>query len=168
MTTITSMRNLLSPTENGVQRQRSLLVIATQALFDRIELGPNKASIIRFDQMEDAVKSEKRTHGEILKVASHEIDLKGFFERYSHASIDFEKSKDSNFLQIADTVAYNILRQFVDYGDKWERTDTIEEMYPYFERIFGNFYCKDGLSNPKGIGVSKIPDANSFLRRKLP
>jgi hypothetical protein len=141
-------------------------VIATQALFDRIELGPNKSSFIIFDQMEDALKSEKREQGDILKVANHEIDLHAFFDKYSHAFIDFERSQNSNFLQVADTVAYNILRQFVDHGDEWDGSDTINKMYPYFKKIYGNFYRKEWRDNPKGIGVTKIPDANSFLRRR--
>ena len=149
------------------RRDRSPLVIAAQALFDRIELGPNKSSHIIFDQMEDALQSEKREQGDILKVANHEIDLHAFFDKYSHAHIEFEISRNSNFLQIADSVAYNILRQFVDYGDTWDGPDTIVKMYPYFEKVYGNFYCKEGQQHPKGVGITKIPDANSFMRRKL-
>jgi hypothetical protein len=143
---------------------RSPLAITAQALFDRIELGPNRASLILFDQMEESLRSEVREQGEILKVASHEIDLGAFFEKYSHASIGFEKSKNSNFFQIADTVAYNILRQFVDYGDQWDGSPEIEDRYPYFERIYANFYCRKGRSNPKGVGISKLPDENSLRR----
>jgi hypothetical protein len=144
---------------------RSPLAIAAQALFDRIELGPNRTSLILFDQMENSLRSEQREQGEILKVASHEIDLGAFFEKYSYASIGFEKSANSNFLQIADTVAYNVLRQFIDYGDQWDGSTRIDSMYPYFECIYGNFYCHRGRNNPKGVGISKLPDANSFSKR---
>jgi len=116
--------------------------------------------------LEEDISSEKREQGDILKVSSHEIDLHVFFNKYSHADISFLKSSFSNFLQIADTVAYNIFRQFVDHGDKWDGSDKIEKMYPYFEKIYSNFYCIEGQNNPKGIGITKIPDANSFLRRK--
>jgi len=60
----------------------------------------------------------------------------------------------------------NILRQFVDYGDKWDDSGAIEEMYPYFERIYGNFYSREGRHQPKGVGISKLPDPNSFQRRR--
>jgi len=143
------------------RQNRSPLMIATQAMFDRIELGPNKSSLLIFDQMEETLKSEKHEQGDILKIANHEINLHAFFRKYSHASIRFEKSSASNFLQIADTVAYNILRQFVDYGDKWDGSDTIEEMYPYFKMIYNNFYCREGRKQPKSVGIIKLPDPKS-------
>jgi hypothetical protein len=148
------------------KRDRTPLEITVQALFDRIELGPNRTSRIVFDQMDDEVKSKKRDQGKILRIADHEINLGVFHEKYSHTSISFETSEASNFLQIADTVAYNVLRQFVDYGDKWDGIGTSDEMYPYFKRIYGNFYCKDGSDQPKGVGITKLPDPNSFRRRK--
>jgi hypothetical protein len=148
------------------RRDKSPLTIATQALLDRIELGPHKTSRIIFDQMDEDVRSTRGGQGEILKVANHEIDLDAFFKRYSHASIGFEKSKSSNFLQIADTVAYNILRQFIDYGDTWAGSDIIDKMYPYFEKIYANFYTLEGKDNPKGVGITKVPDENSFKRQR--
>jgi len=148
------------------RRNLSPLVMATQALLDRIELGPNNTSLIIFDQMEDVLKSERGAQGDILKVANHEINLHAFFEKYSYASISFEKSKNSNFLQIADSIAYNIFRQFVDYGDEWDGSDAIGDMYTYFEKTYNNFYCREGDNQPKGVGISKLPDPNSFRRRK--
>jgi hypothetical protein len=147
-------------------RDRSPVAITTQALLDRIELGPDRTSRIIFDQMEDGLKSEKGEQGEILKVANHEIELKHFFERYSHANIGFEKSSTSNFLQIADTVAYNILRQFVDNGDKWNKSEWRVGRYSYFDLVYPNFYCKRGSSCPEGSGLTKLPDEKGFRRRR--
>jgi len=147
-------------------RDRLPLAIATQALFDRIELGPNKMSMIVFDQMDAEVKSIQGSQGTILKIANHEIDLGASFNTYSHTNIVFEESKNSNFLQLADTVAYNIFRQFVEYGDKWDGTIAIDGKYSYFERIFGNFYCKGSSNQPKGVGITKLPDPNSFRRKR--
>jgi hypothetical protein len=148
------------------QRTSTPLEIATQALFDRIELRPDKTSRIVFDQMEAEVKSTKYEQGTILRIANHEIDLGAFFNHYSHTAISFEESGISNFLQLADVSAYNILRQFVDHGDKWDAPAPSNEMYPYFKRIYANFYCRDGSSVPEGVGITKLPDPNAFLRRK--
>jgi hypothetical protein len=112
--------------------------------------------------MDVEVKSTKRDQGIILRIANNEIDLGAFFSAYSHASIDFEQSSISNFLQIADTVAYNILRQFVDYGDKWDSFNASSKMYQYFRRIYGNFYCRGEENHIKGTGIIKLPDPMNF------
>jgi hypothetical protein len=139
------------------RRDHSPLELTVQALFDRIEKGPNRTSRIVFDQMDSEVKSKKRDQGKILKIANHEINLGALFEKYSHASISFERSEISNFLQLADTVVYNVLRQFVDHGDLWSDANESRIMYPYFERILGNFYRSEN-GRVKGIGIVKLPD----------
>lgn len=129
-------------------------------LFDRVELNPNKACQIVFDQMDDQIKSERHQQGKILKIARREVDLGSFHggKKYSHASVSFEKSSNSNFLQLADTVAYTVLRQFVDHGDDWEKpAGTKLKMYPYLKRLGNNFYCEEDTGKVSGYGVVKIP-----------
>jgi hypothetical protein len=129
----------------------------TQVLFDRVELHPSEAIEIVFDQFEDQIFSEKRAHGDVLKISDKELDLGSFHPKYSHARPRFEKSINSNFLQLADTVAYNVFRQFVDHGDGWEDEGAQKlPMYPFFERILPNFYHKDGRIG--GVGIVKVPD----------
>ncbi len=107
--------------------------------------------------MENRLHSEKNQQGEILKISNKEVNLGSFHKKYTHAGARFEKSKNSNFLQLADTVAYNIWRQFVNYGDWWdEEKENEQKMYPYFRKIIPNFYHKDGRIS--GIGITKIPD----------
>jgi hypothetical protein len=107
--------------------------------------------------MDSRIHSEKDKHGEILKISNREINLGSFHKKYTHAKPVFEKSKNSNFLQLADTVAYNVWRQFVNHGDWWDESGTKElKMYPYFQRIVPNFYKKNGRIS--GIGIIKIPD----------
>lgn len=36
--------------------------------------------------------------------------------------VSFDNSANSNFLQLADIVAYNVWRQFVEYGDEWDNS----------------------------------------------
>lgn len=135
------------------------LEIATQVLFDRVELHPNRECTIVFDQMDHQVKTTKRDQGQILQISDKTIDLGSFHKKYSHTAVKFEESKKSNFLQLADTAAYNVLRQFIEYGDKWDDASLKTlPMYPYFERISDNVYCDPVNSRVKGYGIIKIPD----------
>lgn len=126
-------------------------------LFDRVELHPWRKCTIVFDQMDREIKSIKHRHGEILKISNKEIDLGSYQNKYSHQPPRFERSKNSNFLQLVDTVAYNVYRQFVDYGDFWEnkKAGTLKT-YSFFERIADNFYNKNG--RVAGFGIVKVPD----------
>lgn len=141
---------------------KSCLEITSLCLFDRVELHPNKDCVIVFDQMDAEIKSTNHDQGRMLKVANKEVDLGSFREgAYSHTSISFEQSSNSNFLQLADTVAYNVYRQFVDHGDNWEDAENHTlKMYPHFERISDNFFCHPTSKQVKGFGLVKIPDPN--------
>lgn len=135
----------------------SPLQILTQVLFDRIELHPAKNCLLVFDQMERQIKSESGRQGDILKISDKEIDLGSFHEEYSHARPVFEKSSNSSFLQLADTAAYNVFRQFVHHGNEWENNSKkAPKTYNYFKKILPNFYEKDGRIN--GVGIVKAPD----------
>lgn len=107
--------------------------------------------------MDADIKSEKHNQGTVLKISRKELNLNSFKKKYSHTGIRFEKSLISNFLQLADTTAYNVYRQFVQHGDSWEGADgnTLKE-YAFFSRITKNLYCVNGCV--AGYGVVKIPD----------
>jgi hypothetical protein len=90
--------------------------------------------------MDADIRSQKHKQGEILSISKKELDLGSWHEKYSHAEIRFEKSHHSNFLQLADTVAYNVFRQFVDHGDSWETIGEGElKKYTFFSKIAKNF-----------------------------
>lgn len=148
------------------KRKYSPLKILTQVLFDRVEMYPSGKSFIVFDQMESRIHSERNEQGEVLKISNREINLGSFHKKYSHVKPRFEKSKNSNFLQLADTVAYNIWRQFVNYGDWWDEKEKKKlKIYPYFQRIAPNFYHKNGRIS--GIGIIKVPDLKKIQWRNL-
>jgi hypothetical protein len=130
-----------------------------QVLFDRVELHPHKQCEIIFDQMDSDIKSTSNTQGTILRISNKEVNLGSFHSKYSHSNPIFEKSKNSNFLQLADTAAYNVLRQFVEYGDQWEKTDGKLDLYEYFKRISSNFYLGK-MSILSGYGIVKIPNSS--------
>jgi hypothetical protein len=130
---------------------------APTVLFDRVELHPHARCEIVFDQLEADIKSERHSQGMVLKISRKELELHSFMQKYSHTGIRFENSISSNFLQLADTAAYNVYRQFVQHGDSWEETDgDVLKEYAYFSRISKNFYCVNG--RVAGYGIVKIPD----------
>jgi len=134
------------------------LQILTQVLFDRVELHPHKNCVIVFDQMDSEIKSTNHNQGQILKISSKEIDLGSFHKKFSHTTPRFEKSKNSNFLQLADTVAYNVYRQFVNYGDLNDYLGSKStERYSYLNKLINNFYNKDGKIT--GYGIVRVPKA---------
>jgi len=147
----------------------SPLEMTSLILFDRVELHPSRACTIVFDQMDEQIKSVRHNHGKIIRIANKEVDLGSLHDgKYSHSSVRFEKSVNSNFLQLADTAAYNVLRQFVDHGDQWELSRGDKPLfYSYFDLLRGNFYCNPKDECITGYGVVKIPKGDRHHGWKL-
>ena len=132
-----------------------------QVLFDRVELHPKRNTEIVFDQMEANIKSQKYNHGVLLSISKKELDLGSYQSKYSHTCVRFEKSHNSNFLQLADTAAYNVFRQFVEHGDSWESSQEKSLVeYSFFSKIADNFYHVDG--RVAGCGIVKVPDTKKI------
>lgn len=135
----------------------------TQVVFDRVELHPKRCCEIVFDQMDREIKTVKHNSGEILKISNKEINFGSFHKKYSHQKIVFESSKNSNFLQLADTVAYDVYRQFIDHGDDWENRNIKSlGMYSFFEKISNNFYCEDRSGRVSGFGIVVVPSPSKI------
>lgn len=129
----------------------------THILFERIALDPrvdNNYQIV-FDQMQAEIKSRAHEHGQILMVSEKEVGFESFHEKYAHAEPVFKSSAHENFLQLADTVAYNVWRQFVAYGDEWNEREMFISLYPFFGKLLPNFFHKNGRII--GIGLVKDP-----------
>jgi uncharacterized protein DUF3800 len=76
--------------------------------------------------------------------------------------VRFVNSKHSDLVQVADLAAYNVHRQFRDFGTEWEQSGgpgAALPMYPYFERISGKFR-KDENGRVQGFGIVKVPLRN--------
>lgn len=68
----------------------------------------------------------------------------------------FVDSAASDLVQVADVVAYNVLRQFRDYGAEWEQHLHKLPMYDHFRKISGKFrQADDGTVD--GYGIVKFP-----------
>ena len=71
----------------------------------------------------------------------------------------FVDSAGSDMVQVADLAAYNVFRQFRDYGEQWETSGgpgTKLPMYGYFDRLTPKF--RQGPDNRvQGFGIVKFP-----------
>ena len=63
----------------------------------------------------------------------------------------FERSLNSNFLQLADIVVYNVYRQFIDFGG------VTEKAYHYFKKIFSD------TKNPPSGGAFVVSSRKSTI-----
>lgn len=73
------------------------------------------------------------------------------------ANVHFADSSDCQLLQIADLAAYNVFRQFRDYGVQWD--DPLSKslsLYTYFARLLPRFH-HDASKVFEGFGVAKMP-----------
>jgi hypothetical protein len=69
----------------------------------------------------------------------------------------FLNSAQSHLIQVADTVSYNVLRQFTDHGDAWEDAlIKILPTYSWFHRL-GRKFRTDGEGRIQGFGIVKFP-----------
>jgi len=141
------------------------LLKTTQVLFERIQFAGNY-NIVIFDQMESSLQVRSGQHGKILKIFKENEGMeKIYVEKYDAISdIKFAESKNENFLQIADICAYDIFRQFAQYGREWggSKKDKLGKVrmtpYSYFDRIRCNFFYNPTNRQVRGFGLTCIPD----------
>jgi hypothetical protein len=71
--------------------------------------------------------------------------------------VRFVDSAESDLVQVADLVAYNVYRQFVDHGEDWERFGTSAlPTYTYF-KLLARKFRSDENGRIQGFGVVKLP-----------
>lgn len=138
----------------------------TQVIFERIQYAGGY-NIVVFDQMESSLKLTIGQHNRILNIfRKNEGMEKIFVNQYDKISdIKFMQSCDENFLQVADICAYNIYRQFIEFGRDWCGKNTKEgervmSAYPYFNRIRCNFLFNPLTKQVRGVGLTCVPDSN--------
>lgn len=138
------------------------LLKTVQVLMEKVQYAGN-INIITFDQFESSLSVDKGHHNRVMGIFRNNDGVEtSFTDEYDNiADIEFKKSCDENFLQVADICAYNIHRQFVEFGREWcgeNETDgkTTLSTYPYFERLRCNFHA-DIKGQVRGVGLTCIP-----------
>jgi hypothetical protein len=149
--------------------------VAYEVLLQRVEseLQPRGGSVIvTIDDMSGATPKKnqykdnlRRQHERLREHGS--ILLKNFKFTTLEGRARFVNSSQSEILQVADSAAYNVYRQFVDHGDAWEVEQGPLPTYPYFERISGKFR-QDVEGRIQGFGVAKFPIMQKVQWRFIP
>ncbi len=140
--------------KNRSDTDKQPLMKSVQALFERVEHMGNDTSIV-FDQMESSLSLDKWKHRGICNIAKGNIGLsQAYIDEYTHIKdIEFQKSHNENFLQIADICAYVVRRQFMEHGKVWLEWWENCGVYDYFDRIRCNIYTRYGKAVWYGLVI---------------
>lgn len=98
-----------------------------------------------------------KVHGSSLQPRIHFASLE--------STVRFALSQNSELIQAADQVAYNIYLQFRDHGPEWETPPHAGQplpIYPPFGRLAGKFRT-DAAGRIQGFGIAKFP-----LKKRAP
>ncbi len=112
-------------------------------------------------------KRNLRAHHGQLCVGGSRLLRSVSFASLEHG-LRFVNSAQSNMIQAADIVAYNVYRQFADHGERWE--DGIVRPLPtyhWFERLGPKFRAGPG-GRIQGYGVVKAPLRNRIRWAYVP
>jgi len=146
------------------------LLKTTQVLFERLEYSSGY-NIVTFDQMESSLRMTHGKHNKILNIHSKNLGMDVIYvDQYTHVTdIQFKKSSNENFLQVADLCAYNIFRQFCGYGREWfgyqkdGKGNVTMQYYKYFDKIRCNFaYHPIHRNKVRGVGLTCLPDSEKI------
>lgn len=118
--------------------------------------------VIIHDLIQESVDSKARSYQKAIQ-EQHEK----FQKPWSNTPVRNEKiiegvhflpTDQSNFLQVADLVAYNAYRQFADHWEQWEEGKPLSGItqYEFFGRLLPKFY-KSSAGVIKGYGIKKFP-----------
>lgn len=150
------------------KEEGSPLLKTTQLIFERIQYAGGY-HILVFDQMESSLKLTIGQHNKIINIFQKNAGMdKIFVDKYDHISdIKFMQSCEENFLQVADVCAYNIYRQFVEFGRDWcgknKKDGQISmDIYPYLDRIRCNFLFNPFNKQVRGVGLICVPDGGKI------
>lgn len=136
--------------------------IAYRLIIERVELFLRNTAcdygVMIFDKITDAQFRRKgyenllsRQHMGYLEKGTDFVQVSQIAE-----GLLFIPSHENNILQLADIFAYNVYRQFNEYGDEWDRDRSFSHRYPYFARIEPKLYT-DADGRYYGYGLKKFP-----------
>lgn len=136
--------------------------LAYEVLMQRVVqevLSPNTVSIV-VDDMDGATpkgnqyKANLKAHHKSLRQTGSR--LKNGLDWGPLQGIKFIDSAKSHHIQVADIVAYNVYRQFVEHGELWENKVNKELLtYSWFEKLAPKLRNSEGRI--QGYGVVKMP-----------
>ena len=138
--------------------------VAYELIMQRVqaELAPAGSVSVTIDSMSGATPKKNqysdllaRQHEQMKRNGSRLVGGVNF--TVLDGRLRFVNSAESDLVQVADLVAYNVYRQFVDHGEDWERfgASTLPT-YSYF-RLLATKFRSDQTGRVQGYGVVKLP-----------
>ena len=134
-----------------------------QRAVQEVRLPDNLAVII--DDMTGATvagnqyKTNLKAHHAQLRKTGSRLQPKLRFSSINN-DLRFVDSAHWVQVQVADVIAYNVYRQFVEYGEEWEGKGLCDgaplPVYPWFEKL-GPKFRSDSSGRVQGYGVIKFP-----------
>jgi Protein of unknown function (DUF3800) len=147
--------------------------IAYELILQRVARNFDQDTLVRvtIDDMSGATpkgnqykKNLTRHHKQLCEGDSRLY--KGFDFTCLSEKLKFQNSKLSEMLQLADLIAYNVYRQFVEYGEEWEidpeRNEEGEGKLPTYEFLnkIDNKFRQGPDNRIQGYGIIKFPLRN--------
>ncbi|BCW94742.1 MAG: DUF3800 domain-containing protein [Fimbriimonadales bacterium] len=134
--------------------------LAYRLLFERVDSflkqQGNAYGVLIFDKISEGQFRKKgyenllaQQHQQYLERGTELVQVNQIAE-----GLLFIPSHENNMIQLADLCAYNIYRQFCDYGDEWQHG--FQSKYLYFERIESKLY-RGSAGDYRGWGIQKFP-----------
>jgi hypothetical protein len=135
--------------------------LAYRLLIERIEAflaKQERHGVLIFDKITDLEINKKgyenllaRQHQRYLEKGTEFVQISQIIE-----GLLFIPSHENNQLQLVDLCAYNVYRQFTDYGEEWQKKRGFTTKYSYFERIEG-LLDRSASGRIDGYGLKLFP-----------
>jgi hypothetical protein len=104
-------------------------------------------------------KANLKAHHAQLRKTGSRLQPKLRFDSINN-DLRFVDSAHWTQVQVADIIAYNVYRQFVEYGEEWEGKGLEDKedlpVYPWLEKL-GSKFRSDGDGRVQGYGIVKFP-----------
>lgn len=125
---------------------------------------PDKLAVVIDDMMGatpagNQYKANLKAHHAQLRKRGSRLQPKLRFDPINN-ELRFVDSAHWVQVQVADIIAYNVYRQFIEYGEEWEGKglgprDALP-VYPWLEKL-GSKFRSDGSGRIQGYGIIKFP-----------
>jgi hypothetical protein len=137
--------------------------VAYELLMQRVQqhVGPKDTVAVIIDDMSGATPKgnqyKRNLKVQHARLKSHGGDLRKGMDYTCLATQKFVNSASSQIVQVSDVAAYNVYRQFLQYGDAWEQHTKTLSTYVPFRRLLPRFRSDGHTGRVQGYGIVKFP-----------
>lgn len=137
--------------------------VAYELLMQRVQkhVGPKDSVAVIIDDMSGATpkgnqykRNLKAQHTRLKRFGGA---LRKGIDYTCLSTQKFVNSASSQIVQVSDVAAYNVYRQFLEYGDGWEQHTKTLKTYPPLRLILRRFRSDGFTGRVQGYGIVKFP-----------